>query len=185
MMDGVEYEICNTQGNLYEFIAKKGFDIERFSGLYLQSDFCRRAFDTIYSRFQLADELECMDFIVPELKGKFPEFDDGCITEDYDRIPENAKPQGALLAMGPKDPLHKPESCFSPDAAYWIGFTYRQLYIETGTSSRELSERLPFDAMCRYYPGLHTVDEEMAVSIICEDYGFVRNPEHEEPADED
>lgn len=166
MMDGVEYEICNTQGNLYEFIAKKGFNIELFSRLYLQSDFCRRAFDTIYSRFQLADELECLDFIVPELKGKFPEFDDGCITEDYDRIPE-------------------PESCFSPDAAYWIGFTYRQLYIETGTSSRELSERLPFDAMCRYYPGLHTVDEEMAVSIICEDYGFVRNPEHEEPADED
>ncbi len=161
MLTGVDYKICRTQGNLYEFLAKKGFDMELFSGLYLQSDFCRRAFDTIYSRFQLADELECLDFIVPELRGKFPEFHSGQITEDYDRVPEA-------------------ESCFSPDVAYWIGFTYRQLYIETGINSRELSEKLPFDAMCRYYSGLHTVDEEMAVDIICENYHFVRKPEYQD-----
>lgn len=159
MLSGVDYEICKTQGNVYEYLAKNGYDMELFSLLYLQSDFCRRAFDTNYSRFQLADELECLDFIVPELKERYPEFCEN-ITEDYVKVKEV-------------------DTCFSPDVAYWIGFTYRQLYIETGITSKELSERLPFDAMCRYYPGLHTVDEEMATDIICKDYHFVKYKDNE------
>ena len=145
----IDYTICKTQGSIYEQQAKDGYDIVIFSDLYLKSDFCRRAFDTIYSRFQIADRLECLDFILPEIGGKCRKFTTR-------------------------------EEIFSPDVAYWIGFTYRQLYIETCISSRELSERLSFEAMCRYYPGLHTVDEYMATGIICNDYGFEKKAEYKE-----
>lgn len=60
------------------------------------------------------------------------------------------------------------DMCFSPDVAEWIGFTYRQLYIETGVKSSELIKIIPFELMCKYYPGLHTLDEEMALDIFLE-----------------
>ena len=49
---------------------------------------------------------------------------------------------------------------------------YRQLYIETEIPSAELVEKADFATMCRYYPGLHTIDEEMATDIICENKGL-------------
>lgn len=166
MVDGIDYKICQTQGRIYELIADNGYDVPLFSSLFLQSDFCRRSFDTIYSRFQLADELECMDFIIPEIQDRFPGIKSNPIYTDG----------GAHIADDvPIEYFRKyPDTCFSPDVAYWIGFTYRQLYIETGTYSSELAERLSFGAMCRYYPGLHTVDEDMATDIICENFGLVK-----------
>jgi len=67
MMEGIDYDICMTQSRIYKYIAQCGYDVNRFSDAFLMSDFCRRAFDTIYSRFQLEDVLECMDFIEPEI----------------------------------------------------------------------------------------------------------------------
>ena len=29
-----------------------------------------------------------------------------------------------------------------------------------------------FDSMCKYYPGLHTIDEEQAIDLICEDFNL-------------
>ena len=57
-----------------------------------------------------------------------------------------------------------------PHVAGWIGFTYRQLQIETGLQSRELWEKVPIDRLIRAWPGLHTVDEDMAAEIIMEDF---------------
>lgn len=132
-----EYIICKVQGSIYEYQAKKGYDIAVFSELYLKSDFCKRAFDTIYSRFQWADAEECLDFIIPEI--------------------------------GDKCKKLKSNEEFSPDVAFWIGFTYRHLYIRTEIPSEELVQIIPFDSMLRYYPGLHTIDEESAIDIICKD----------------
>lgn len=149
-----EYGICQNQARLYEYVARKGFDMEWFSEEYLRSSFCKRAFDTVYSRFQTADEQECLDFIIPELK---------------------------TIKMLDK------EYMLDPDVAYWIGFTYRQLYIETEVPSSKLVEKVDFTTMCRYYPGLHTVDEEMATDIICENKGFkklARFKEESETKDE-
>jgi len=134
-----EYGICEIQAHLFEYVANQGVDIEWFTKAYLCSDFCRRAMDTIYSRFQTADELEHLDFLLPEV-GTLQEYEDNTM--------------------------------FDPDVAWWIGFTYRQLYIQTQISSKELYERISFETMCRYYPGLHTVDEEMATDIICENFGL-------------
>lgn len=144
-----EYGICKTQARLYRYVAQKGFDMEWFSENYLRSSFCKRAFDTTYSRFQTADELECLDFILPEL-GTIKMLDDAYM--------------------------------FHPDVAEWIGFTYRQLYIETEIPSSELVKKINFATMCRYYPGLHTVDEEMATDIICENKGFEKLERFKEDA---
>jgi hypothetical protein len=65
-MTDLEYDICETQG----------YNLEKFLPLYLQSDFCKRAMDTIYSRFPLEDELECWDFIYPEIKNELSIYED-------------------------------------------------------------------------------------------------------------
>lgn len=57
--------------------------------------------------------------------------------------------------------------------AGWLGFTYRQLQIETGLQSRELWEKVPIDRLIRAWPGLHTVDEDMAAEIIMEDFHLI------------
>ena len=64
-MDGIDYKICRTQQRLYEYAARHGYEIEQFSNFFLSSDFCSRAFDVLYSRFQLETPVECMDFITP------------------------------------------------------------------------------------------------------------------------
>lgn len=135
-MTGVDYDICRTQQRIYEYMASEGYDIASFSDAYLASDFCRRAMDTIYSRFQLETPLECSDFYMPEI--------------------------GAQLKK------LAPGMTYDVDVAGWIGFTYRQIYIETGTPSASLVKMIPFQTMERYYPGMHTIDEEEAAQIIIE-----------------
>ncbi len=64
--------------------------------------------------------------------------------------------------------------------AGWIGFTYRQLQIETGIQSRDLWEKVPFDNLLCAWFGLHTVDEVIAAEIIIADFQLpykVRNIE--------
>lgn len=134
---GIQYDICRTQEDIYRWAAERKYDIKRFSNEYLSSDFCRRAMDSFYSRFQLCDPDECMDFVTPEIGGA-----DKFQSELY----------------------------FDEDVAGWIGWMYRFLAFETKLSSKELNSKVPFDAMCRYYPGLHTVDEDMAVDIIRKDH---------------
>lgn len=138
----VELDICKTQERLYQYMAEQGYDVKAFSNAYLTSSFCRRAMDTVYSRFQLHDILEILDFLMPEIKDLCP-----------------------LVPEGKRCPT---------DIASWIGFTYRQLYLETGVSSAELARVVPYDALFVSYVGLHTVDEEMATDIICENRGLTK-----------
>lgn len=58
----------------------------------------------------------------------------------------------------------------SLQAAGWCGFTYRQLQIETGIQSRDLSRKVPVEKLLFSYPGLHTLDEEVAADIIRQDF---------------
>lgn len=50
-MTGIEHDICDTQGRIYEYASTFGYDMEVFSKAYLCSDFCHRAMDAPYSRF--------------------------------------------------------------------------------------------------------------------------------------
>ena len=138
--DTIELKICQNQGCLYRFVANLGYNIEEFSNAYLASDFCKRAMDTTYSRYQLHDEQEILDFLMPEIQDKCSMLPDG--------------------------------ELFNLDVAYWIGFTYRQLYYETDIFSKELAEKFTFSDICKTYSGLHTIDEEMATDILCENRGI-------------
>ena len=134
----IDYDICDTQARIYLWAAKNNYDLKIFSDKYMQSDFTRRAMDTIYSRFQINDELECLDFILPEIGHS----------------------------------LIKTNKYINTDFAYWLGFTYRQMYIETKIKSSQLVILLPYDSLLLQYPGLHTIDEESASDILCEKYGL-------------
>ena len=50
----------------------------------------------------------------------------------------------------------------------WMGFTYRQLYLALNIPSKDIYDKVSFGDMILYYPGLHTVDDEMAIEIITE-----------------
>lgn len=135
-MTGIEYDICRTQQRIYEYMASEGYDIASFSDAYLSSDFCRRAMDTVYSRFQLETPLECSDFYMPEIGSQLKKLAPGMM--------------------------------YDIDVAGWIGFTYRQIYMKTGTPSASLAKLIPFQAMERYYSGMHTIDEDEAAQIMIE-----------------
>lgn len=68
MKDGMDYAICRTQEDIYKYMVQEGYDIKVFSEAYLSCDFCRRAMDTIYSRFQMEFPNECADFFMPEIE---------------------------------------------------------------------------------------------------------------------
>lgn len=62
----------------------------------------------------------------------------------------------------------------SRHTAGWIGFVYRHLHFATGLKSSELFQKVPFRKLVIAYPGLHTVDEDMAIDILCNDYHIER-----------
>lgn len=70
---------CMTQADLYEYIQREGYDIFRFSDLYLASDFCNREMDSVYSVFQREDPLQILDFVIPQI-GELKKMED---TSDY------------------------------------------------------------------------------------------------------
>ena len=118
-MNLTDFYICETQGDIYVYMAKKGYDMNVFSDNYLKSDFCRREFDTEYSRYQDEFPNECADFYMPEIGDNLVHYPFGC--------------------------------CFDLEEAEWIGFAYRQLYLETGIYSSELADIVPFEEMREYY----------------------------------
>lgn len=142
-IEGVEYDICETQQIIFRTYAIKGYDMEIFTKEYLTSDFCSRYMDRSYSRFQLEDVGECSDFFLPEIGERLKKYENGKI--------------------------------FDPDIAEWMGFTYRQLQLETGVKSKELVNRITFNDMLRLYPGMHTIDELDAAERISEMYNLVNN----------
>lgn len=133
MLSDMEYEICRTQGMLYETAADQQYDIHDFSNQYMRSRFCNKRMDTLYSRYQMADPEEIMDFLDVQ----------------------NVK---------------KLNGYFDRNIAFWIGFTYRQLWFETAVASKNLVTIIPFQQMLAYYPGMHTIDEDQASEIIAQNH---------------
>ena len=138
--EGIQYDICRTQEDIYKWAAAHKYDMPRFSAAYLSSSFCFRVMDALYSRFQLEAPNECFDFITPEI-GTF-----------------------------------ESNAYFDEEVAGWIGWMYRFLCFKTGRASKYLCEKVSFNDMCLYYPGLHTIDELMAVDIICHDHNIESAP---------
>lgn len=58
-----------------------GYKMKEFSNMFLASDFCKRAFDTTYSVFQLEDEYMSMNYLLKEVNPSM-EDKDIMLTED-------------------------------------------------------------------------------------------------------
>ena len=83
MITNDEYNICRTQGEIFQLAACQGYDMEMFSQKYLSSDFCGRQFDCRYSRYQYADAEESWDIFWPELADIVPQYNNGlCFSPD-------------------------------------------------------------------------------------------------------
>jgi len=67
----VQYDICDTQGRIFRYAEHDGWDMREFTRLYLNSDFCRREMDTVYSYFQYRSE-EAYEFIMTEELSMIP-----------------------------------------------------------------------------------------------------------------
>lgn len=131
----IDRAICCTTGKLYVMANEMGFNVEKFSDMFLSSHFCERSFDTEYSRFQTEDEDVSMDYLLREITP--------------------AKESGDMMMI--------------EDAAFWIGYMYRRLYIDLGIPSRIIKEMVPFSYMQAKYYGLSTIDDEEAVEVIRHD----------------
>lgn len=54
------------------------------------------------------------------------------------------------------------------EAMHWMGYTYRYWHFYTGESSREIYGTTDANAMALGYPGLHTLDVEVAIDRLRE-----------------
>ena len=145
----LERDICKTQGYFYELAAIDGCDMSMFSDRYLRSRFCLRQMETRYSPYQREDARTCLEFIYPEIGG-----------------PES------MPFMG------KNEHIFNPDVAYWAGYTYYQLYCETGVHGKDLVSQVPFNSLIQNYKAHHTLDEIYSTDILCAYYRLEKDDAH-------
>ncbi len=81
-----------------------------------------------------------------------------------------ADPEECLDFILPEINISKlPKPKYRADVLDWIGYMYRYLYFALNKSSREIGDKVSFLSMLTYYPGFHTIDEDMAVEIINKD----------------
>ena len=66
----VGYDICETQSEIFQLAMDMNLDDDDFIKEYMNSDFCKREMDALYSWFHLADPKDSMDYILREIKPK-------------------------------------------------------------------------------------------------------------------
>lgn len=142
-LNNVNHYIATVQGNIFEEVAGT-YTFNTFISFvpaFMNSSFCRTQWDVPYSPFQTNLVQDNLRELLPELEH--------------------------VMVLTPACP---DDQVFNPDTAWWIGFTYRQLYLLTGIPSRELIRKVTFENLCAAYPGLHTVSEEMSAERIITDF---------------
>lgn len=63
----VGYEICLTQSRLFMYAVETDFDDDDFVKKYMNSDFCHRHMDALYSHFQLMNPEFIMSYLLDEI----------------------------------------------------------------------------------------------------------------------
>lgn len=67
-MNTIDNRICRTQGQFYSYMAKKKYDMNVFSDVFMHSDFCKRHFDTVYSPYQTEFPKAIYELCMPEIE---------------------------------------------------------------------------------------------------------------------
>ena len=64
--DPIHISVCECQGEAFRYAAKKGYDLERFRYLFLNSDFCYNFMDIQYSSVQRLSPAGFLDEMIIE-----------------------------------------------------------------------------------------------------------------------
>ena len=68
----IDIKNCERQGQIFELAAENGHDMFIFSDLYMNSDFCNRCFDAVWSLYHLARPEETfIEMLDPELEDQY------------------------------------------------------------------------------------------------------------------
>jgi len=71
----------------------------------------------------------------------------------------------SLEADAPTERLKRMDS-ISPNALFWMGYTYRYWHFVTGETSRKIHVTADYGRMCRTYAGYHTLGSEEAIERL-------------------
>lgn len=80
----VRIRIADTQGEIYQIAYERGYDMEFFSQVYLNTIFCRCEMDAVYSPYQYEMGEVCFELIDKELKEAGVTIPTDEDREDYD-----------------------------------------------------------------------------------------------------
>ena len=69
---------------------------------------------------------------------------------------------------------------FAPDIAHWIGYTYFQLYCETGIHGAILKDKVPFSKLILNYAAHHTIDQIHSTDMLCNFFGLKKDKFHQQ-----
>lgn len=130
---------------------------------YIDDDICMTqgeiyeyAAKLLYDREEFSQKYLTSNFCNREMDARYSVFQLADAEECMDFIQKEFVPQTSPVQ-------------YIQQKTFWIGYTYRRLQMITGIPSRELANLVPYPVMARYYEGLHTVDEDVAIEIIIED----------------
>lgn len=59
----IDKGICDTQGKIFEYACRIGYDLKLFSDYFLNSSFCNKSFDAKIPRYIFEDEETCMEIL--------------------------------------------------------------------------------------------------------------------------
>ena len=138
----INWEICESQGDLYKYVSELGYDIPSFSDLYLCSYFCEKAFDVKWTQHHDKFGYENWGYLRKELEQKM-----------------------TLIKDGEK---------YFDECAYWVGFVYRYLYIETGIPSKKLKDIFPFAFIEKGFYVFCSEDIKVFINFICKKFNVKR-----------
>ena len=68
MITADDYEICETQGKIFEYAVSNNYNLKVFAEKYMQSKFCNNEMDSVYSRFHFAYYKEAVWTFFPEIE---------------------------------------------------------------------------------------------------------------------
>ncbi len=67
-MECFDEDICETQSEIYKYMARRKYDMETFSDCYLKSAFCENEMDKIFSPYHQEFSNACADEFLPEIE---------------------------------------------------------------------------------------------------------------------
>lgn len=66
--------------------------------------------------------------------------------------------------------LPQTDASYNKDVFFWMGFTYRYVTDKLEISSYDLYQKVPYNTMLLLYEGYHTIDDDIVVDRIREDF---------------